>query len=148
MVDTIERCSRRDFNRILEDFSDFWDDEATRHRHHVMFVLEFGDSAWVIRRDGRIAAYFFGFYAQSAPYAYAHMVGVRRDCRRRGLARRLYDHFIARARARGCKSLKATVNPTNRTSLAFHEALGMTPQALTDYGGPGIDRVVFTMDIA
>ena len=42
----IERCTKRDFDGILAEFERFWDDDATLPRHHVMFVREFGDSAW------------------------------------------------------------------------------------------------------
>ena len=108
-------------------------------------------------RDGEtIAAYLFGFWAQTGPVAYAHLVAVRPEYRRRGLARRLYEHFIALARQRGCTQLKATAAPTNKTSIEFHTSLGMKmtgrPNAdgvpvVKDYRRPGEDRVVFRMEI-
>ena len=52
MSESVEHCAKCDFDQILEDFRDFWDDDATRPRHHPMFVIEFGDSAWAIRELG------------------------------------------------------------------------------------------------
>lgn len=147
MSGTIEPCTKRDFDEILVDFSDFWDDDTTRTRHHPMFVLEFGDTAWVVRQNGRLTAYLLGFQAQSATYAYVHLVAIRRGHRRQGLARRLYDHFISQARERGCHEIKATAAPENSGSIAFHKSIGMTATTVADYGGPGIDRVVFRMNL-
>jgi GNAT superfamily N-acetyltransferase len=152
----IESCTKGDFDQILNNFGDYWDDDATRPRHHPIFVFEFSDSAFVIRDGPRIAAYLLGFVAQSAPVGYVHLVAVHRSYRRRGLARTLYDHFIELARRRGCTTLKATAAPENHRSIAFHTALGMSMegepttdgiQIVKDYAGPGIDRVVFTKAI-
>ncbi len=152
MRENIEPCTKRDFDQILVEFSDFWNDEQSRPRHHVMFVREFGDTAWVIRQKNRqkdqVIAYLLGFQAQTASYAYVHLAAVRRGHRRRGLARRLYNHFLVQARERGCREVKATVAPGNTDSIAFHESLGMTPETVEDYGGPGVDRVVFRMNLA
>lgn len=150
-MNEIETCTKRDFDQILEEFDRFWTDDATRERHHPMFVKEFGSSAWTIRSEAQVIAYLFGFIAQPAdavPYAYVHMVAVDRNHRRAGLAHRLYEHFIESARAQGCRRLKATAAPENRASIAFHTALGMTMEGpVPNYGGPGIDRVVFSMKI-
>ena len=152
----IERCTKADFDRIVSDHADFWDSDLTRQLHHPMLIFEFGDTAYVIRDGETVAAYLFGFYAQTGPVAYVHLVGVRPAYRRRGLARRLYEHFITQARRHGCTRLKATAAPTNEPSIRFHTALGMemtgTPNAdgvpvVKDYLRPGVDRVVFQMGI-
>jgi GNAT superfamily N-acetyltransferase len=116
-----------------------------------MFVYEFGKSAYVIKYGNCVAAYLFGFLSQTEPNAYVHLVGVRTAYRRQGLARRLYDHFVAFAQTQGCVELKAITTPSNKDSLAFHRAWGMesTGKANRDgipvienYAGPGQDRVV------
>ena len=149
----IEPLTKADFDWILNHFERFWDDDATRPRHHPIFVNELGDSGFVMRDEGGVAAYLFGLVATASPTGYVHMVAVRRDLRKAGLARRLYDHFVEHALARGCTRLKATVAPENERSIRFHLALGMeTPEGdelggglrvMRDYAGPGIDRVVF-----
>ena len=153
----IEPLTKADFDWILEHFDQFWPDDATRPRHHPIFVNELSSSAFVIRDDDGVAAYLLGLIAQSSPTGYVHLVAVRRPHRRRGLARRLYDHFTEHARRRGCDRLKATAAPWNRESIAFHHAYGMRATAgeetaggvrvVRDYGGPGIDRVVFIREI-
>jgi GNAT superfamily N-acetyltransferase len=121
-----------------------------------MFVYEFGDSAYVIKDGDEVAAYLFGFMAQTGPVAYIHLVGVRPAYRRLGLARRLYRHIMAWAVAQGCTELKAITTPGNRDSIAFHQSLGMEllgrPNetgipVVADYAGPGQDRVVFRLGL-
>ena len=152
----IEPLTKSDFDWILDHFDEFWPDEATRPRHHPIFVNEMSDSAFVIRDGDRIAAYLLGLIAQSSPTGYVHLVAVGRSYRRRGLARRLYENFVAFARQRGCNRLKATAAPWNDLSIAFHLALGMEMQGeeneagirvKRDYAGPGLDRVIFTRAI-
>lgn len=149
----IRPLTKTDFDWILDHFDEFWPDEATRPRHHPIFINELSDSAFVLRDgdgdgDGdRVAAYLLGLIAQSSPTGYVHLVAVRRPYRRQGLARRLYEHFVAHARDRGCNRLKATAAPWNAESIAFHLAFGMHQEEVADYAGPGIDRVVFTRDI-
>lgn len=150
----MDRCTRRDFEEILTDHGSFWDSDLTLQLHHPIFVEEFGDTAYVIREDGIVIAYLLGFFAQTGPVAYVHMVAVRRGHRGRGLARRLYAHFISVARARGLDQLKATASPLNAASIRFHRSIGMVwsgePNEAgvvveKDYLKPGTDRVVFRM---
>ena len=143
----IERCTKTDFDWILNHFGEYWENDATRPRHHPIFVNELGDTALVIRDADTIAAYLFGFIATASPTGYVHMVAAHRRHRREHLASRLYDHFIALARQRGCDRLKATAAPENKLSIDFHLARGMSMTTIEDYAGPGIDRVVFLTDI-
>ena len=149
----IAHCTKADFDQILLHLAEFWDEpDKVAPLHHPMFVHEFGDTAFAARDGADVAAYLFGFVAQTAPVGYVHLAAVRRPYRRAGLARRLYGHFTDVARSRGCRELKAITGPANRRSIAFHTALGMetlgTPNAagvpvIRDYSGPGQDRVVF-----
>ena len=155
----IEPLSREDFLTIIEEHSKFWDDDLTFQLHHPIFIEEFGDTAYVIRHDGEIIAYLLGFYSQTSPTAYIHMVAVREGHRGKGLARKLYEHFIDAARKKGCTTLKATASPFNEKSIRFHQALGMTMQGedfhqgvqgvkvVKDYLRKGSHRVVFELEI-
>jgi ribosomal protein S18 acetylase RimI-like enzyme len=149
---TITNCTLEDFNEIFTDIADFWGHERTRYLHHPMYVREFGNTAYVIKDGDTIAAYLFGFLSQTGPTAYVKFVGVRSAYRRRGLARRLYEHFIDYAKAEGCTEIRAITSPANGDSIAFHRALGMEllgepdeqgVPVIRDYAGPGRDRVVF-----
>ena len=147
----IRNCTKADYDQIVAQVEDFWGSERTLGLHHPMFIHEFGSSAYVIKDGDCVAAYLFGFLSQTEPTAYVHLVGVRAAYRRRGLARRLYEHFVAFAQAQGCTELKAITTPGNKESLAFHLAWGMELTGkpnregilvIENYAGPGQDRVV------
>lgn len=147
----IKHCTKTDYDQIVAEIADFWDSDRTLGLHHPMFVYEFGNSAYVIKDGDRVAAYLFGFLSQTEPTAYVHLVGVRASYRRQGLARRLYDHFVAFAQSQDCTELKAITTADNKDSLAFHRAWGMELtgtanldgiRVIEDYAGPGQDRVV------
>jgi GNAT superfamily N-acetyltransferase len=148
---TITNCSLEDFSQIFNDIADFWGDDRTLYLHHPMYVREFGNTAYVIKDGDTVAAYLFGFLSQTRAAAYVKFVGVRRAYRRRGLARRLYDHLIAYAKTQNCTEIRAITSPTNADSIAFHQALGMEllgepnedgVPIIKDYAGPGRDRAV------
>lgn len=95
-----------------------------------------------------MAAYLLGFVLAERSLAYVHLVAVREDCRRRGLACLLYEQFVLLARGRGCERIKAITNPANAASVAFHRAVGMDVSEVADYAGRGQPRVVLTARIA
>jgi GNAT superfamily N-acetyltransferase len=148
----ISSCTKADFDQILIEFGEFWDNEKTLPLHHPTLIYEFGNSAFVIKQEHQVVAYLFGFLSQTAPIGYVHLIGVRRMQRRQGLGKRLYEYFAAFARERGCTSLKAITSILNRNSIAFHKSIGMEPigeltegevPIVKDYSGPGLNRVVF-----
>jgi GNAT superfamily N-acetyltransferase len=148
----IKHCTKTEYNQIVSEIVDFWGSDRTLGVHHPMFVNEFGNSAYVIKDGDCVTAYLFGFLSQTEPIAYVHLVGVRTAYRRQGLARRLYDHFLAFAQRAGCTELKAITTPGNKESIAFHQAWGMELTGkpnrdgipvIENYAGPGQDRVVF-----
>ena len=153
----ISICTKEDFDQILTEFDQFWEHDRTAALHHPTIIYEFGNSAFVIKEDGRVLAYLFGFLSQTEYAGYVHLLSVRRGFRRQGLANRLYAHFEQFARSRGCTRLKAITSPTNASSIDFHKSIGMLPSgepaslgspAVKDYAGPGRDRVVFIKNIA
>ena len=124
----IGQATVSDFHHILDNFLEFWEHEEPKVRHHPMFVRELGDCAIALRDDNQLVAYLLGLVSSNVgkdgkPWAYVHMVAVRDGHRRRGLARKLYGHFIESARRRGCEQLKATASPLNRKSLNFHQGI-------------------------
>jgi GNAT superfamily N-acetyltransferase len=145
---TIGRARESDLAEIMRDYTRFWGDrELPRHLHHPMFVIEFGDTAFVARQaGGQILAYLLGFVAPTRD-AYIHLVAVRDDARGLGLARRLYGTFTEAALASGAVALKAITSPGNDGSLDFHRALGFTLTPVSDYGGTGRPRVVMRKDL-
>jgi len=152
----IAPCTKTDFDQVLTDFAAFWDHERTVALHHPTIINEFGNTAFVIREGDKVTAYLFGFFSQAAPVGYINLLAVRREYRKKGLARSLYAHFEKVAREHGCRQLKAITSPVNTRSIAFHKSIGMMPSGkdiedgvpvIRDYAGPGKDRVVFIKDI-
>jgi GNAT superfamily N-acetyltransferase len=156
MNDPIVNWLKSDFDQILLEIADFWGSDRTLHLHHPMFLYEFGNSAFVTRRGGKVLAYLFGCLAQTGPTAYVHLIGVCRSHQRKGLGRRLYEHFIEFARNHGCNEIKAITSPSNTQSILFHKAIGMELMkgpdqteipVVKDYSGPGKDAAVFRRKI-
>ena len=153
----VTSCTKQDFDQILTEFKEFWDNDRALALHHPTMINEFGNSAFVIREGHKVIAYLFGFLSQTSPVGYVQLLSVRQSNRKQGLARRLYDHFTGFALAHGCTSLKAITSPVNTLSIAFHKSIGMMPTGedhidgipvIKDYSGPGRDRVVFMKDIS
>jgi GNAT superfamily N-acetyltransferase len=139
----IERCTKADFDYIRSHILDFWGNDRLLPLHHPIFLNEFGDSAYVVREQGKVIAYLFGFYAQTEPTAYCQFIGVHPSARRRGLAGDLYARFETDALRHGCTDLKAITGPDNSRSVAFHQSIGMSVELVRDYSGLGEDRIVF-----
>ena len=123
----IENCTIDDFNQIIKNIIDFWGSDRMLHLHHPFLVYEFGNTAFVIRDNGIVIAYFFGFFSQTESVGYAHLIGVRERYQKQGLGKLLYDKFIQVSRSRGIKKIKALTSPTNDKSINFHQnKIGMT----------------------
>jgi len=154
----IDFCHINDFFEIKKDIADFWGSDRTLYLHHPMLIYEFGNTAFLVRDDDCIAAYLLGFFSQTENLAYVHLVGVRARYQRQGLGRKLYCHFIRQAQDKGIQRLKAITTADNHRSIAFHtrqmgmhmlgEPGGAGVPVVRDYSGPGMDRVVFEMDIS
>jgi GNAT superfamily N-acetyltransferase len=142
-----------DFLLVKGALEDFWGTleeprgTVLRTLHHPLFVNEFGETALVVREGPSPVAYLLGLVSPFQANGYVHLVGVRRDRRRLGLARRLYAEFETLATEKGATSLKAIASPDNQTTTAFHAALGFSVSLVRDYSGPGLDRLVFSRNL-
>ena len=133
----ITSCTKADYDQIITHIQEFWGGDRTLNLHHPMFVYEFGNSVYIIKDGNQVAAYLFGFISQTESTAYVHLVGVRESYRRRGLARRLYDHFVRFALSEGCTEPKAITTPSNKESIAFHRSAGSHQRLCRPRAGPG-----------
>lgn len=156
MFTPITTCTVHDYHQILTHFDQFWDREAVRALHHPMFVHEFGNTAFVMKQENAVIAYLFGFFAQSGPTAYVHLIGVHQSQRRRGLGGQLIEYFADVARENGCTHMKAITTPQNLASIAFHQQMGFQlvgdasvdgVPIVQDYSGIGHDRVVMMREL-
>ena len=149
----IERCTLTDFNEITKDIIDFWGSDRTLHLHHPFLIYEFGNTAFVIKEQGHVIAYLFGFFSQTENLAYIHLLGVRKKNQRQGLGMLLYENFIKIAQSKGFSKIKAMTSSSNSKSISFHKnKIGMTLlgepneeglNIVKNYAGINNDRVVF-----
>ena len=131
----IEKCTMLEFDEIVNDIVDFWGSDRTLHLHHPFLIYEFGDTAFVVKDQGQVMAYLFGFYSQTESLAYVHLLGVREKYQRQGLGVLLYENFIAMAKAKGIAKIKAITTASNAKSISFHKnGLGMPLLGPPNYG--------------
>ena len=102
-----------------------------------------GTSSVAETEDGRLAGFLIGFLSPDRPeVAYCHLIATNPTLRRQGLGRALYGRFFDDAQAGGRNVVTAITWPANRTSIAFHRALGFEVQAGTGsqnlYGTPAL----------
>ena len=146
-----------EFDEIVKDIVDFWGSDRTLHLHHPFLIYEFGNTAFVIKEQGQVIAYLFGFYSQTDSLAYVHLLGVREKYQRQGLGVLLYEHFIHIAKSKGITKIKALTTASNTKSISFHKnRIGMTllgqpneegVNVVRDYSGVNKHTVVFEKQI-
>lgn len=117
-------------NRVIDDW---WGGRQLDHLLPRLWLQHFTGTSWLAEAtDGRLAGFLIGFLSPDRPdVAYCHLVATNPNLRRRGLGRALYERFYDDARAGGRSMVSAITWPANRTSIAFHRALGFEVQ-----GGP------------
>jgi predicted GNAT superfamily acetyltransferase len=148
----------RDYDRLIGSIDDWWGGRNIHGALQRLFVEHFGDTSFVVEEDGEITGFLVGFLSQSRPdEAYIHFVGVHPAHRRAGLARTMYEHFFDLARGRGRSIVRCITSPVNRTSIAYHTAMGFAIEpgngevdgfpVHVDHDGPGTPRVCFFRSI-
>lgn len=155
---TFRRPVEADHARIVDVVDEWWGGRRMRALLPRLWFQHFTGTSWVLEApDGRLAGFIVAFISQDDPTTgYVHMVGADPNWRRAGIGSALYTRVFEDLGARGVQIVRAITWPGNRTSVAFHRALGFrieegdgtqrlygTP-AYPDYDGWGEDRVVFT----
>ncbi len=141
------RVTPADYALILAQMPNFWGERDLGYAHHPFLVHELADTSVALREHGELLGYLFGFVVPDTSVGYIHLIGVRQDHRREGLATRLFEEFARLALAHGATSLKAITMPTNELSIGFHRSMGMAVELVADYAGPGHDRIVFAREL-
>lgn len=158
---TFRRPHETDHARIVEQVDDWWGGRRLHDLLPRLWFQHFTGTSWVaVDKAGEPVAFLVGFVSPDrSAEAYIHMVGVSPNHRRSGLGRALYDRFIADVTSREVRRVCAITWPGNRTSVAFHQAMGFRPAdgpgsqrlygtpAFADYDHHGEDRVVFVRDL-
>ena len=131
--------------------ADAWFERPVGLTMHRLFFDQLGPSglrAAAAGDPGRMLGVLLGFASQADPdLAYIHFVMVDPKVRGQGVARTLYEEFGRRMAVAGCRRVRTLAAPTNGRSLRFHESLGFTGVFVSEYVGPGQDRIVFERSI-
>lgn len=122
----------------------FWGDRDLSGDHEPHWFRQFAAGGLVARYQNEIVGYLLGAFPKEGP-SYIHLVAARRDFRHLGIGRRLYEAFIARAKANLEDEVQATAIAENANAIAFHSSLGFEGTRIEDYAGPGEDRVFFSL---
>jgi ribosomal protein S18 acetylase RimI-like enzyme len=130
----LRRPTESDYPAVATAVDEWW---GGRRIHDLLPRLWFqhftGTSLIAETEGGRIAGFLVGYLAPDDPtLAYCHMIGSDPNLRRRGVGRALYERFFREMAGRGATRVRAITWPGNRTSVAFHRALGFVPD-----DGPG-----------
>jgi predicted GNAT superfamily acetyltransferase len=147
-----------DYQRIISVLNEWWGGRRMSDMLPKLFFVHFTTTSFVAEENGSIVGFIVGFLSQSKPEeAYIHFCGVHPDSRKRGIARELYGQFFRSVRAKGCQLVRCVTSTVNKTSIAFHIALGFQVEPgdaridgmayHSDYDGPGEHRVLFIKSI-
>jgi len=157
----LRRPTEADHPILVAQVDDWWGGRRLHQIFPRLWLQHFTGTSWVAEDDeGRLIGFLVGFISPDRPgEAYIHMVATSPNKRGAGLGRTLYERFFEDARAKGAHRVTAITWPGNRTSVAFHRAMGFTPAdgpgtqnlygtpAYPDYDAEGDDRAVFSLEI-
>lgn len=120
------RPTEADYPTISRVVDDWWGGRKMDVLLPRLWLQHFTGTSWLAETpDGELAGFLVGFLSPDHPdVAYCHMLATNPNLRTRGVGRALYERFFEDARAGGRSIVTAVTWPANRTSLAFHRALG------------------------
>ena len=136
------RPTEADYLAIIRVVDDWWGGRNLSKLLPRLWLQHFTGTSWVAETaDARIAGFLIGFLSPDhSDTAYCHMIATDPNRRERGLGRALYERFFTDARSAGRSVVKAVTWPGNRTSIAFHRAIGFevddSPGTQRLYGTP------------
>jgi ribosomal protein S18 acetylase RimI-like enzyme len=132
------RPTEADYRAMITVINDWWAGREMDVLLPRLWLQHFTRTSWLAETtDGQLAGFLIGFLSLDKPEdAYCHMVASNPNLRHQGIGRELYERFFADARAAGRTRVDAVTWPGNRTSVAFHQALGFEIQT-----GPGTQNL-------
>jgi GNAT superfamily N-acetyltransferase len=125
MAITIRHAEPADYGPIIQVVDAWWGGRRMADMLPRLFFVHFRPTSFVAEAGGRVVGFLAGFRSQTHPeQAYVHFIGVDPASRASGVGRALYERFFEAARAFGCVEVHGVTSPFNRTSIAFHAAMG------------------------
>ncbi|GAB3559046.1 GNAT family N-acetyltransferase [Spelaeicoccus albus] len=143
-LDEVDGQDLRDF--LISAQSEFWDGKDLSEQHQPVWFRQFAHDGLIARRGSETVGYLLGSVPANG-HAYIHLVATKSSARGSGIGRSLYGEFASKAEAEGATSIQATTVPDNASSIAFHSAMGYRAELVSDYAGPGQDRVLFELSL-
>ena len=158
---SLRRPTEADHRFLVAQVDDWWGGRRMRALLPRLWFQHFTGTSWVAEdAGGRRVGFLVGFISPDRPdEAYIHMVAASPNHRGAGLGRMLYERFFEDVRGRGARRVTAITWPGNRTSIAFHRAMGFLPAdgdgtqnlygtpAYADYDADGDDRDAFSREL-
>jgi ribosomal protein S18 acetylase RimI-like enzyme len=135
------RPTEADYVPIVRVVDDWWGGRKMDVLLPRLWLQHFTGTSWLAETaDGHLAGFLIGFLSPDhADAAYCHMIATNPNLRQRGIGGELYARFFADAKAGGRDRVVSITWPGNRTSIAFHRALGFEVEA-----GPGTQNLYGT----
>jgi ribosomal protein S18 acetylase RimI-like enzyme len=140
----IRHARPSDYGRVIGRVNVWWGGREMAPALPQLFFLHFEGTSFVAEDADDLAGFLCGFLSQTVPSeAYIHFVGVAPERRGEGIGRTLYERFFDEVRENGRSIVRCVTSPSNRDSVAFHEAMGFEVDRIAkDYDGPGEDRIL------
>ena len=125
------RPTESDYPEMVRVIDDWWGGRKMDVLLPRLWLQHFTGTSWLAETgDGRLAGFLIGFHSpDQADVAYCQLIATNPNLRQRGLGRALYERFFDDAVRAGRHEVRAITWPGNRTSIAFHRALGFEVQA-------------------
>lgn len=150
----IRNVAEADYKPIITVINDWWGGRQVADMLPKLFFTHFKDTSFAAEKDGEIIGFVIGFVSQFCPgEAYIHFVGIHPHYRGKGIGKQLYGKFFETVNRKGCKFVRCVTSPMNKTSIAYHTAMGFSMEESNimkegipvhvDYDGRGQDRVLF-----
>jgi predicted GNAT superfamily acetyltransferase len=138
---SFRRPTEADYPSLVRVIDDWWGGRKMDHLLPRLWLQHFTGTSWIAETgDGKLAGFLIGFHSpDQADVAYCRLIASNPNLRKQGVGRRLYEHFFADALAAGRHVVRAITWPGNRTSIAFHRAMGFEIEA-----GPGSQNLYGT----
>lgn len=154
----IRHVEPSDYPQIITVVDEWWGGRPIAAMLPRLFFVHFRRTSFVVEISGEIVAFLIGFVSPTLPQeAYIHFVGVHPQFRKSGLARTLYECFIATVYNLGCRLVRSVTSPVNKGSIRFHFGLGFRAiesekivagiPVVEEYDGIGEDRVLFVKNL-
>ncbi len=153
----IRNVVEEDFIKIAELAKNCEPMAMERDSIYHIFTKFFQNTSFVAESlEGRIMGFLLGFISQkNSKEAYIHLLCVKPEMRKKGLATSMIKNFFKVVGDKGCKKVSLITKPENKVSIAFYKNLGFKMdesqktieidgiKAVKDYNGPDKHMVVF-----